>query len=239
MKTQIAFVLAASLLAAACDSDEPSTTPARFAALSHAERQAAITAALGFPLLLGELTVNSMETARAAEACLARHEIEQTIVLDAGIGCTTDSGVSYSGRVRVVADPAWTTLLQFDDLRVEAGNHLAFSGTVGRSAPDARGETRTVEDLTFDADVPVDVSIEAVCDAGGTCVADANAHGTLPGAGDFTVAFSRRLVNGEWSGWIELRGADVLRMELVTREEGCWTYTIDGAAAGTWCGASR
>lgn len=239
MKTPLSFVLAATLLAAACDSDESTTEPVRFAALGHTERHAAITAALGFPLLLGELTVHGMDAARlGAQACLARTELEQAVVLDAGVGCTTSSGVTYSGRVRVVADPAWSTLLQFDALRVASVGHLAFDGTVGRGVADERGVTRTIEDLTFDVGVPVDVSIEATCAADGTCVADADARGTLPGAGDFSVAFERRLVDGTWSGWIELRGQDTLRMELSAREDGCWTYTVDGAAAGSWCGTS-
>jgi hypothetical protein len=227
-------------MTSACDADS-SRAQLRFAEAPESVRHAAITASLGYPLLLGEVTSKSLMVASALPVgCPERRDQPDGIWLDTGGGCTGLSGVRYYGRVHLGNDPAWPLKLWYDGFRADGGDAvLGLSGALERSASDASGVYTTVEDVRFDLGTPVQVQITATC-VSGTCVADGGAIGEVPTHGSYEIAFARRVEAGVWSGWVELRGEDVLRLDLSQPRDadGCWAYTIGGRPAGRWCGAT-
>jgi hypothetical protein len=224
--------------------------PIRFASATAEERHAALTAAAGYPLLLGETTARAVIVGSPdAGACPARSATipdPLQAIYDAGTGCTAPGGFVYAGRLRVAGDlDAPPVSLEFEAFRLDgpaSATRLALHGSLERGAPAAEGAYLTRELIRFSLGTEVAVSIVAACDATGLCVTDDDhvARGAIPEVGTFDVAFARRGAGaGQWAGWIELHGEDVLRLDLDAPRDadGCWPYTIDGAPAGRWCGS--
>jgi hypothetical protein len=233
--------LCASLLLAACADDVEPLPEARFAQLSVDQRRTAISAALGFPVLYAELVANAVAAESTGPgSCPSRIVEGDTTIFNADVGCTDPtSGQRYTGRLHVTGSFDGAYELVFEHF--SAGESLSFDGTISRGAPEADGRSRLLETVLFQLDEPVRVSMLSFCDADGVCATDDSARAALPGVGQYDVAFQRKLEDGDFSGWVELRGADVLRIDMTRDRDssGCYPYSIDGVAAGSWCGVAR
>jgi hypothetical protein len=252
------FTLAASI-AAACggsDGDAPKGA-ASFAQASTAQREAAIRAGLGVGPAQGFLALFMAELDHAQNpACPSRTQVGDTIVYEAS-GCTgAVFGATYRGRAEATnspftggifsedsgADPTKPMELRFVDFHADrAEQKLALDGTLWQSSPEPEAGYTAKSHLVVDDGVAVRIDVDMSCAPAGAalrCTNDADARGEITALGDFAIAFDvahQGEDDSEATGWLELRGEDVLRLSMSKDADGCLPYTIDGAAAGHMC----
>lgn len=238
-------LLTASLLnAAACtDDDGPAADDgARFADASQAQRERALTAALGMDAGMAYFMASFMQSVPPGVACpsVTRSGSTLTVTTD----CTDDGGTRLSGRIVGTNvpdleggnfDPARPIELRFEGYRLDdtsADNEdFAFDGTVTMS-PDGAFAARLTSEVGGMA-ATIDATWRATTN--GRQAAAAGSTVTLPGLGQAEIQGTWLLEDPAPVGAIELHGADVLRADFDRASNDCVPITIDGAAAGELC----
>jgi hypothetical protein len=238
---------------AACDDDSSSPPPGptppveqvKFSELNEAERVAAIVSASGFSGALAGLAVFQASIDNAADASCPARSDDGPVTTYTASGCTgKDSGERYQGKAIAQNwplasnpehfDPNKPMALTFEDF---SAGEVFFDGTLVQSAAEPNDGYTTGIDLTTRFGGEVHVKLVFECTPAG-CRAQDGAAGTIPGKGGFTI--SATTVNDAEGilvgGVVELRGEDVLRIDLgVEDDDGCTPYTIDGQVAGKIC----
>jgi hypothetical protein len=243
--------LFAITLAACGDGSPPGGAPgtARFAAASHDTRVAALSLASGEQAVQVVAVVFVVGLDALFHGCPAWSEQGGGILYDAGAGCTTPDGTAYEGQIHAVNlpsawddegdEPAGPMSIELTAFRRQAdGDLFAAAGTITQSVPDAAGAYRFEARLRLGVVDGAGLELVMDCapaDDATTCSLVDGSGGELAGLGTFAIRGA--LATGDEEapvGWIELEGADVLRLELVGGAE-CHPMTVDGAPAGELC----
>jgi hypothetical protein len=247
-----AFTLSLGALAACGDDpadgpDAPPAGTARFAEMTADEQHDSIEMALGGAAAMPVFAVfgASIDSADAA-GCPALTEDGLTSTFEGG-GCTTSNGNTYDGRLVAHnvpgfsgenADPTQPMRIELDAWDASG---LIYDGLLEQSTPQpASGEVYTTSlDYTLSAGAfGARFQLDTECtqrdgDAGNPCTLAGTFE--VDGLGSFAIVGEVALGAATASGWLELRGADTLRVDLDAMEDGCAPYTIDGVAAGEIC----
>lgn len=228
------------------DPDAPVGT-ARFADLTPERRVELVRLAARDAADAPYMTYVNAEYASAASACPARTDAgdQQSYV---GGGCTAGNGDVFDGRLVVRnilpytdepdVDPDAPMEIELEAFRAGA---ITLDGHAVQSSPlPASGARYTYEAMYTRAGGTLAgaYALAATCTRadfaqGHPCTLD---HAIdLDVDGSFEVAGEVAWGYAGGAGWLELRGADTLRVDLDAMVDRCAPMTIDGAAAGELC----
>ncbi len=247
------LLVASSLLAAGCDEDPveviPPSAPAviRFAQATPAQRDAALTAALGRSARRGVESLYFAQADHEADSTCPARQVAGDQVTYTSNGCTGGSGLVYTGAARAKNSPVTGDFVFIEDERDARPSEIVFAdyavelpdgvlrldGTIRQSQAAPKGNYTLDVQLAIDDGVRLNLSQSMSCDDV-ACDAQVGSKGSIVGKGDFTI--QAHVPHTGASGHVTLRGQDELTLELDTRDEaGCAVYRIDGRLAGSFC----
>jgi hypothetical protein len=224
--------------------------PVSFAQLAPAQRDAAIAAALGLTPRRAASVLRFAQADHERDAACPARSAQGDAVSYLAPGCKGASGLHYAGNATAINSPVAGDLHFIDDVRntqpsqlvfdnfvvtSDAGDTEIFDGRVEQSQALPSGAYRLGTDLHLGGGA-LEIELDYSCDADGCSGSGA---GAVADAGDFTLIADLRSADGEAlaAGSLELRGADVLTVDLSERfsRTDCYAYRIDGALAGKFC----
>lgn len=237
--------LLAFTLAAACGGggDEAPRGTARFAGATEANRDLAIQTAMGLPAVMAFLSYMGAEFDSLDQiGCPVRTEADGVVTLTAD-NCTGPDGGVYDGRIVARNAPSWADVFgepSYDaakpmeiELQQWSKDGVVIDGRLWQSSPEPQGAYSSELELTITGTGTMEIAMESSC-AQESCTNEGFA--TLEGIGSFGI--HAELVSAgdnEIGGWVELLGADTLRVDFDATADDCAPYTIDGDDAGAYC----
>lgn len=229
------------LLAAACGDSGPAD--ANFSQASELERQRAILAGSGVDAAMAMLIGSFATAADPTSQCPRVAQSGDTFT--ATYNCTNDDGDRIDGRVIATNlpsllgggnDPTRDAVVEFEGYRIhsqDAGTGFAFDGVVTLK-PDQRmivALTAELNGMRAATDATFRPSGELTAAEDGSAV-------EVDGVGRATVHGAWNMSSDTPAGYLELHGAENLRVDFDAMSNGCVPVTIDGAAAGELCQGS-
>lgn len=236
------FLLTGTLVA--CGGDASERGDAQFAAMTVAQLDAAIANAasgIATPYLL--MLAADLDH-QADSECPRRDEAGGVATFTAD-DCTTPEGMRLDGRLVATNAPTFDDLadeptvdtsrpmeLELEGWRADG---VTYDGILFQSSPmPAEGApyTTSVAYSATGGTMPGSFEHEADCanGPGAACVVG----GSVDQAASYAIA-GDMLLASEPTGWLELRGADTLRLEFDAAVDGCAPYTIDESPSGSFC----
>lgn len=237
-----------ALLAAGCPSPADKPDQARFAEATDAEVAEAFQVAVGMPVVYASLAQLTAELDAGAD-CPAREELaaDPLVVRYTAEACTSAFGIAYDGAAEVENPLLWSeeapegrTKATLAGFSVDDGAlALAFDGSWSQSDVRPGVDHRTEADLV----ATVDGRAWTVAGAWDVAYADGvpvttcdDVTGAVDGVGAFTVACEMIDFGAtDGRGWVVVKGADTLRVELTRDADGCFPASVDGVERAPIC----